>query len=177
MDSKGQSTLEFTLTLILLFAFILFYFRLTLVFGYGSFVHYATFMSARSYLASGPTIQDQTDRARQTFSELIESGNGGGERYKVIARGDANVGDPAGLEIGKSPQFIPGIRPKSWAQGVRYTFKSRIFVIPLSGLKSRDRLKDPMLKLTSESWLGREPAESECRDFMEKNGFIYDNGC
>ena len=40
--------------LFLLMAFLLFYVQLSLLMGYGNYIHYATFMAARAYLSPGP---------------------------------------------------------------------------------------------------------------------------
>ncbi|MEO5970911.1 MAG: hypothetical protein ABIQ95_13365, partial [Bdellovibrionia bacterium] len=63
----------------------------------------------------------------------------------------------------------------SWMTGVRYTFKSKLMMIPMGGTGS-SRGAVNSVTLTSESFLGREPTYIECNEFMGSRG-IYDNGC
>lgn len=183
-DQKGQSTVEFALTVILLLAFMLFYFQLSLVLSFGSYVQYATFMSARAYLSAGPSRADQVERAKYVIVQMLKKSQGqaGVDKFPWIARGFKG-GDPAGFEVDPPGNYNPTDRDFSWLQGVRYTFKSRLFVIPLAGTGSAGREERAgmstinSLTLTSESWLGREPPDDECRNDMGKNGWSFDNGC
>src|SRR3954470_14939009 len=101
-DERGQSTIEFALTLVLLMAIILFFLQLTLIFSFGSYVHYATFMSARAYLSAGPNKDDQAERAKNIlYHMLTKGGAGGADRYGFIGQGFGG-GDPVGAEIGES---------------------------------------------------------------------------
>src|SRR5438876_705444 len=107
MNSKGQSTLEFALSLVLLLVFSFFVLQLTLLFGVGNYVHYATFMSARAYESSGPELLDQTQRAREVITTMLKrTGNQSGlDRWPGIVKGLTNTGVPAGVEIGTGSQF------------------------------------------------------------------------
>ncbi len=172
-QQKGQSTIEFLLTIVLLLAFTLFFFQVSMIFAFGNFVHYATFMSARSYLAAGNSTQDQFDRAKKVMGRTVKRSENmtGIDRFPSIARGDGD-GDPRGVEIGPGSNYIDGNRDLSWMQGVRYTFRSRLYLLPLAG--RFDRSLQNFVKLTSESWLGKEPSAEECRRAIKG---IYDNGC
>src|SRR4051794_23440686 len=75
-NTAGQATIEFALTMILLLAFILFYFEITMIFAYGSFAHYATFMSARAYLSGSADSEDQVARAKSVIVRLVKRGEG-----------------------------------------------------------------------------------------------------
>jgi hypothetical protein len=178
---EGQSTVEFALTLILLMGFIFFFLQLSLVFGFGNYVHYATFMSARAYLAAGPNGDDQVSRAKSVIVSTLKAGPSreGMDRFPGIARAVGGDGPVTGMEL-DSPEFHKGDRDSSWLQGVRYTFKSRLFLLPLGGRSPASGSSGNSLTLTSESWLGREPSDADCaRQLMERNGglVIYDNGC
>ena len=109
----------------------------------------------------------------------------GTERYQGIAQG-VGSGDPVGAQIGPGPGFVPTDDTNSWQQGVRYTFRSRLFVNllgskPKPAQSVQGASQEPgAVSLTSESWLGREPTESECQSEMSNlNGArgYYDNGC
>jgi len=175
-NEEGQSTIEFALTLVLLMSIILFFLQLTLIFSFGSYVHYATFMSARAYLSSGPTKDDQAERAKDVLTLMLTKGGGGGaDRFGFIGQGFGGA-DPIGAEIGDSqnPPFSAEDRSLSWLQGDRYTFRSKLFLLPLGRANALSSAN--ILTLTSESWLGREPAFDECTKDMGKDR-TYDNGC
>ncbi len=179
LDSRGQSTIEFALTLMLIAIFSLFYVQLSLVFAYGNFVHYATFMSARAYLASGPTKADQAGRARDVIVKMLQrsSGEAGTGRFPSLGKG-FGPGNPPGFQVDDPPQYDPVNRDFSWMQGVRYTFRSRLFAVPLgrsSGTGGGGSVN--VVTLTSESWLGREPSYEECAEEMSERKGIFDNGC
>lgn len=193
-NSSGQSTIEFALTLIMMLGFILFYFQLTMIFAFGNFVHYATFMSARAYLSAGPSEDDQKSRAQDVIVSMVKRGVGqsGADRLPWIAHG-IGEGDIRGVEIGPSSNFNATDSSLSWMQGVRYTFRSKLFVVPLTGSEkgassaslTSGNTPPNTVTLTSESWLGREPNDDECRARLgagsgssgSKTGWAFDNGC
>jgi hypothetical protein len=179
----GQSTIEFVLTMVLLLSFLLFYFQLSMIFAFGNFVHYATFMSARAYLSSGPSQGDQRSRARDVIVLLLKksAGQAGVDKFPHIAKG-VGAGDPGGFTSDRPSQYNKGDPTLSWMEGVRYTFRGKLFLIPLGGMgkgAQDDSGTGPVnsITLTSESWLGREPAYDECVGDMGKVGWFYDNGC
>jgi len=184
--SQGQSTVEFVLSMILFMGFLFFFMKLSYFLAYGNLVQYATFLAARSYQASGPNRQDQEDRARVTLIRLLKKSEGeaGTERFQSIAQG-AGGGNPTGAQIGAGSGFDATDDAKSWLQGVRYTFRSRLFVSllgdksdPSSTSTTGPQLPPGVISLTSESWLSREPTEQECQDEVlgQKEGTL-DNGC
>jgi hypothetical protein len=185
---KGQSTVEFALTLLLLMGVVLFFMQLSLVFGVGNYIHYATFMSARAYLSAGPTPDDQVKRAKDVIIGTLKAGQTleNRDRFPGVARAEAGDSGLTGLDIGDS-HFQQGQRDLSWLQGVRYTFRSRLFLLPLGANPSQGQngqngqgpsgSKGNTLKLSSESWLGREPAENDCLSVLQPLEGIYDNGC
>ena len=175
-DQKGQSTVEFALTLILLMAFTMFFLRLSLVFGFANYVHYATFMSARAYLAARPDADNQQQVAKDVIIGMLKKpGSGGVDRYPIIAKGEQGADIP-GFAF-NDPHYDPTDSSTVWMQGVRYRFRSRIFVMPLAGLSAKTSSQNDLI-LTSESWLGHEPADLDCRGDMQKAGEgIFDNGC
>ncbi|MBI2712239.1 MAG: pilus assembly protein [Bdellovibrio sp.] len=182
-NQKGQSTVEFALTLILFMAFTLFYFQLSMVMAFGNFAHYATFMSARALLSAGYDAMDQKDRSRLVIVKMLKKSEGqaGVDKFPSIARGFGGGGEVGGLSNDPPDNFQPHVRDFSWMQGVRYTFRSKVFVIPLAGMgsagKADTRPTVNTLTLTSESWLGRETSYMECQNEMGKFSGLFDNGC
>jgi len=175
-DSReaGQSTIEFALTLILLMSFTMFFLRLSLMFGFGNYVHYATFMAARAYLAAGAD-GTQEKRAEQVILAMLKKSvnTPGVDKFPMIAKGHGG-GNVPGLAFDHE-RYEPGNPALSWMRGVRYTFRSRLFLIPFGGAGSVGNLNE--IELTSESWLGREPSYSECQGEMSKMRADWDNGC
>ena len=178
LDDAGQSTVEFALTLIMLMAFVLFFIQLSLVFAFGNYVHYATFMSARALLSSGPSPDDQQSRARDVIVRMLKrsQGQAGVDRFRSIGKGIGD-GDPSGFTVedaGQNPS-----RDSSWMNGVRYTFRSKVFILPLEGRGKASSPRDQanQVTLTSESWLGREASYSECQTYMSTLKGYFDNGC
>ncbi|MGZ3697259.1 MAG: TadE/TadG family type IV pilus assembly protein [Bdellovibrionota bacterium] len=192
LNQAGQSTIEFVLTCSLMMAFIFFYLKLSLFLAWGNYAHYATFMSARAYLSAGPTQEDQRTRARSVAQQLLKRSEGNNlDRYPVVAKGfdKAGGGGDSGI-VGytdSNPEQNPAApgpheRNSSWMEGVRYSFRGRLFAIPLGKPTTRGLASDTsppdVLELTSESWLGREQTFEECLRTLEKSkDAILDNGC
>lgn len=172
-NKQGQASIEFALTMILLLSFVLFYFQLTLVFAFGSYAHYATFMAARAYLSSSSSQEDQIARAKYVIVDTLKKSQGaaGTDRFPSFAR-SFGQGDPVGTVIG-----TPQNGDSTWMQGIRYTFKSKLFLVPLSGKGERGPASQSSVTFISESWLGRESAYEDCQGQMGKGSWLFDNGC
>ena len=170
-NESGQSTLEFALTVILILSFVLGFMQISLVLGYGNYVHYATFMAARAQLSAGYTQDDQFRRSRDVIVKLLKKSEGDPNTDRWPGLGRAVGGsDVPGADFNDDARYSPD-PAFSWLQGVRYTFRSRLFMIPVGGNASSQ-----MITLTSESWLGREPNFQDCRSSMITEALI-DNGC
>lgn len=176
----GQSLIEFALAIFLVFGLLFFFIQLSLMLSWGNFVQYATFMSARAYLSGGTTPQDQEERAKDVLRRMVKKGNlSSDDRFPMIARGyqgDSN-GDIVGAAIGASQQFDSSNYDLSWMQGVRYTFRSRLFVLPIGRAGSPPSADAGQAILTSESWLGRDPTYQECLSAVQALKGQIDNGC
>lgn len=181
-SESGQSTVEFVLTFILFISFTMFFFRLSLWLAYGSYVHYATFMSARAFMSSSDSLGDQKQRARYVIINMLKKsiGEPETEKFPFIAKGVSGT-DPSGFNADSPSNYSSTDNAYSWLQGVRYTFRSKLFILPLAGLKksssSGSANASNAITLTSESWLGRESSDEECRNDMGKASWIFDNGC
>lgn len=176
-QEAGQSTVEFALMIMLLMGVTLFYVQVSLVMGFGNYVHYATFMAARAFLSGAATTDMQTTAAKNVIISTLKLGVGqpNTDRWSNLGIGIGG-GDPTGF-LTQAAQFNPSDPDYSWMQGGRYTFKSRLFMIPLSvGGPSNGSVNS--VTLTAESWLGREPTDQDCSTWMSKrNGAYFDNGC
>ena len=174
-SESGQAVLEFVLTLILLMTSLFFFVHVAFIFAWGNYVHYATFMSARAYLASGPSQADQKERASQVLVRMVKKNGGGQDRFPLGGKGFDGDTAIQGAYIGSDPLNSSGYeRNLSWMEGVRYKYRSRLHLLPSSAPNAGGQKG---LVLTSESWLGREPSQSECQTYMQTKGGAYDNGC
>lgn len=175
-EEDGQSTIEFALAVSMSIAFVFFFVHLSMLMAFGNFVHYATFMSARTLQSASESNEDQTERAREVAIRLLKKsiGQPGMDKYPFIARGEGGS-DVPGLILGPASDFDRKEADLSWKEGVRYRFKTKIIPVPLTTGVGRDN----ELTLTSESWLGREPSTLECEMELGKKlgGVTFDNGC
>lgn len=175
-DQSGQGTVEFALSLLISMGFVVFFFQLAMNFAVGNYIHYATFMSARAYQSAGPSEADQISRGRRVLARMVKRSESseGIDRFGFIAKGEG--GEDAtlkGASVGRHPRFDKDTFNLSWLEGVRYTFRSKLTLIPLQGASESNSLV-----LTSESWLGREPSARECREaVIQSGGRVIDNGC
>lgn len=191
LGAEGQTVFEFALVLMLLMAFILFFVQFGLLMGFGNYVHYATFMSARAYMAAGATQADQQSRAKDEIVRMLKKSQGraGADKFPMIVKGVGGNDQVPGFDF-NDPNYNASDPNFSWLQGVRYTFRSRLFMLPMAGRPdtggppvqvntgaSGPQSDTNSVVLTSESWLGREPADQECQSMMSAGGWIYDNGC
>jgi hypothetical protein len=177
-SESGQSTVEFALTMILVSAFMFLFFQLSMLMGFGSYIQYATFMAARAYLSAGPTAEDQVNRARTVIQQMLKAPGGTGkDRIPTIVKGDGgDDGTVQGLSF-DAPNFNKSARNYSWMRGIRYSFKGRVFFMPI-GTGAVTKPNASWLSLTSETYLGRETSSEECKAEMQnRGGGIYDNGC
>lgn len=175
---SGQSLIEFALSIFLVFGLLFFFIQLSLMLSWANFVQYATFMSARAYLSGGVSPQDQEDRAREVLRRMVKRGNLSNEdRFPMIARGFQGTDEVVGASIGASQEFDETNYDLSWMQGVRYTFRSRLFVLPIGRPGSSPSAETGQAILTSESWLGRDPTYRECLSAVQSLKGQIDNGC
>ena len=113
---SGQGTVEFALAMTLMMAFVLFFFQLSLVFAFGNYAHYATFMSARALLSAGADPGDQETRAENVITLTLKKANSPGvERLPTIAKSQGGGAVP-GMDIDLS-NFGSDPTNYSWAQG------------------------------------------------------------
>lgn len=179
-SSSGQAVIEFVLTMLILLTLLLFIIQATLFLSFGNFVQYATFMSARAYLSAWPTKNLQREHAEAVLRRTVKK-SGGEDRIPLVAKGTDGNSQIKGADIGgfgdfkdcNSGKTNTCVENSSWQQGVRYSFKGRLFLMSLPSQQSSPQASD--VDLTSESWLGREPTYEECSQNMGKA--IFDNGC
>jgi len=165
--NKGQSTIEFLLTLSFLFGFIFLYAKIAFNYTNGYLLQYATFMASRSYLVydSGSVDESGQDANAKRFAQ-----------ENVFAK-----------IVPQVPQTLMGNHPTqtlgSLYTGLYYDFVQEFSFNNVIGGRV------PM-NFRSESFIGREPTRSEClrriRDSFKAlsgvddpnlNVTLEDNGC
>lgn len=173
--NEGQSTIEFLLVSIFAFGILFVFIQLAINLTGGFLVHYATFMSSRTYMVwdDGNYIAGQVynvtavSKAREVFEE-----------YNVKPFG---VYDSDAELIINTPAVTNGINEYVGARYL-YTQPMSVFAYFGGGIDST---------MHSESFLGKEPTRGECwarvREAMEGVGFsqdkhrefvtLFDNGC
>lgn len=213
-QQSGQVMMEFILTMLILLTMVFYFLMLAWALAWGHYVQYATFMSARAYFASTQSPEGQLENARSVLEKMVRSQNGGdllGFVAKTRDGGDRDISagsEPiAGAFIGMHPAAAGGqtSRAYSWAHGVQYNFKFKMFILPLSNIFTSDiegeninlgedkegasLSYDGLMPMTADAWLGREDTVSECDAFItdlsfnqginRRDGtlFVYDNGC
>lgn len=181
---NGQAFVEFILTLFAFFAVFFMFVKMALGLGVSNYIHYATFMAARSYMAASASERDQKTSAENAFNAYMKS-SGGKNRFDGIIK-EVGGDDTPSLFIGSTSRVTKratDARKNTWEEGVTYKFNITLNVLPLfpGGGKNHNQLT-----LESESWLSREPSEDECKSILqvrEKKSaikgavFLYDNGC
>lgn len=183
-DEEGQSTIEFVLSSILAMGLVFFYVKLVLLFAYGNFVQYATFMSARALLSAGVSQDDQLNHAKNVLIRMVKKSESQPEqdRFDFIAKavtvGEGGETVPGALigqgEIGQ--KGASGDPFSSWQVGVRYAYQARIFSSALVRWMGATE-SGGKVTLQSESWLGREASYNECKQQVEARKGLFDNGC
>jgi Flp pilus assembly protein TadG len=176
---SGQSVIEFVIISLTFFTFFFILVKSALNLAQGHYVHYATFMAARAYMAGNTDQAAQKSAADRTLAAYLGEE---GTRYGIHPDTDADGnGAVASSNVGTGDVFNAGNPATRWQEGVTFAFKQRMYVLPLiSAVSSRGNAGQ--VKLTSESWLGREVSSKECMDFMTGSHdgghhWLVDNGC
>ncbi len=154
---QGQAMVEFLLSLIIIISFFFFYVKLSAVFAIGNYIHYVTFMSARAYLSSAPSQENQRENAESVLSTLIVG------KWRTLIKAKGGDSTVTGAHIGGGSFFQNDPTQGAWNQGTTFRFVTSV------GLYPWNKVANPVqLDLTSESWLGREQSTQECETTKTK---------
>ena len=160
---SGQSVIEFIIISLTFFTFFFILAKSALNLSQGHYAHYATFMAARAYMAGNSDQNAQKGSAERTLVSFLGEE---GRRYGLRPDEEADGAGPVpGSSVGPGPEFNATDANWRWQQGVTFSFVQRMYVMPLVGTVSA-RGRNGRVKLTSESWLGREISSEECKRFM-----------
>lgn len=168
---SGQSTIEFIFSFSFLLLFFIFFFAITINTGVGYLVHYAVFKASRNYLTYDSGSTDREEVLQQAASSATALFNNFHLSNYGIKNGVLKFNHPQ-IDEGYIYEYV----------GLYYLFTPPFTSLGLFGLP-----KD--FKLLSESFLGKEPSQSECRcSVQQAMGYschsdinddvtVYDNGC
>ena len=155
-NRAGQALMEFVLGLMIVISFFFFFLKMSATFVVGNFIHYATFMSARTYMSSRATEGEQKDKAGEVLTKMV------GGRWKALIKPDSGAaGSVPGGFVGQGTSFDPAL--DNWNQGTTFAYTSKLSIYPWS--KEGQGID---LKLSSESWMPREQSEGETKDILGK---------
>jgi hypothetical protein len=161
-NQKGILTLDFIFAILMMFAFSAILFGFTITFSAVEIAQYITFASARAHFAANKNTDEQEKLGKDKFDELARNRNsilGTFFRNGWFELGDVKIADfngEYGVDESKdSDTFI----------GARATFTAKILNMrfPLLG-----KTTDDDLTANISSFLGREPTEEECMQFMNE---------
>ena len=137
--------IEFLLGLMVMISFFFFYIRMCAVFAIGNYIHYATFMAARTLASSTVSADAQESNAQAIIDKMLTG------HFKSF------ITPVGGAKIGPGEIFQNDPMQDSWNQGVSYEFKAKLAIYPWSGQN-----QSIQLDLTSNSWMPREEAVQDC---------------
>lgn len=211
-DESGQTFMEFLVVVMVIIALIFAFIQICWAMAWGHYIHYSTYMAARAYVSGQQNEGQQLEAASNVLRSMVKRPGTDEDLLGNIAPsrvGDARdiPGDEPvpGAFIGTHPVaegFGLDQRFYSWAEGVQYNFKFKLFILPLAWWLKRDEGKTieigpqgntqnvvwtGFIDLTSDAFLGRENTNEECRTFLlrlsglnprsDRADYIYDNGC
>lgn len=169
-NEDGQSTIEFLMSFIFIFGFVMMFARLAINYTNGYLVHYSTFMASRAFMIfdneADPVGTDSRAMifAREYFDKFSLDG------FVTNFSSSLQINLPTSFNDAEKTLYI----------GAYVDFEDK-FATPNLG-------PGQYLQLRSESFLGREPVRLECAEEVcnsirdvggncEIHATIVDNGC
>jgi len=170
LGDEGQSSLEFILTFTFALGFMIIFVSLAINLAFGFVVHYATYMSARTYLtydsSSGTqdvNLQGAMNGARDVFEDFPWS------NLDIDNPQDLKFNEPGGSSI---YEFV----------GVHFEYEKYLSLYKMLTGTTK-------VKFVSEAFLGKEPTRADCMEQIcaniqdngacgpSFNATVFDNGC
>ena len=147
IHNRGQATVEFLLSVVFTIGFFFLFIGVGLYYATGYLAHYATYMAAREYL----TFDSHIISNDNPLGSEGQAENRARQMHQAFELDKFNV-------QGGQLQIInpPGQLNKYHRVGVTYRFRQPLTHFSLIGGNN-------LLDLTSEAFLGREPARNLCR--------------
>ncbi len=165
---SGQAMVEFIAVVVVVFFFLFFFLSLALTLVISSYMDYATFMAARTFKAMYVSQDKQEEFARAEFDKYTSKISGIARNFDL--------------------QFLQAQPGDEQTWGVQASYDVDLFYLPPVLLGTNI---PSVIRLTSEAYLGRDPAFEDCQTFFENfvsrfglagNGAdfsdqMFDNGC
>lgn len=142
---SGQSAIEFIVVVVVLLFFLMFFLSLSILLVVSDYIEYATFMAARTYKSMYSTRAVQERNARTVFNSYTKNVQG-------IARN-------------MSISFVGGGQRGDQAAGVKSSYTIDLFYLPPIFVPGTI---PSAVNLTSETRLGRDPANEDCFNYFTK---------
>ena len=171
LGQKGQSSVEFIISFMVIIGFVFMYVKVAMNFTNGYVVHYANFMASRALLVY------------EGNNNTPDGGDGAAKTRALEVWGTYNIEGVLGAAAGSLvlEQRLPGSIANTVFVGTTASYQDRFTIFGNVGSTEK-------LNFQSESFLGREPSIAECVErtceaFKElgidcgSNTTVMDNGC
>ena len=147
-NRKGQAAIEFMVVMIVIFFFLLLFLSFSLMLVVSEYMDYATFMAARTYKAGAGDRSNQQANAETVFNQYTQFITGNG-----LAR---NV----------SINFANAQGNNEQTGGAVSSYDLDMFYLP--PLFAGSNSVPSRIRLSSETYLGREVGVFECKNFFSQ---------
>ena len=142
-NQEGQAAIEFIVSMLVIFFFLLFMLSLSILLVVSDYVEYATFMAARTYKAGASQIGKQEEHAEIVFNAYVDKIRGIARNFDVRF-----VRDPSDEQ----------------AAGMVVDYDIDMFYLPPIFMGNAS--PPSTIRLSSEAHLGRDPAFQDCQGFF-----------
>ena len=167
-NQQGMVTIPFLLVSMILIFLILSFLFLNMTLVHISITQYMSYSTARKFFLASDSQSDQQKSAEDHYKKLRDNlfsstayTGQSGDWFNIPAQIEAeNIGGEA---YSLYPQRANDQRERFY--GVNLLFETRILKLKIPFLSQGD---DKALNARVSSFLGREPSEEECKDFMKK---------
>jgi len=143
-DQRGQSAIEFIVIVIVVLFFLMFFLSLAILLVVSDYVEYATFMTARTYKSMFASQESQERFSRDVFNAYTQKINGIARNFRL--------------------EYVNGPPGDEQSSGVRASYDIDMFYLPPIFIP--ENIPPSVIRLQTESRLGREPSGNECQQFF-----------
>ncbi len=163
-DHSGFLTLDFILVALVIFSLFLVYMNLLFSFSSTFLFQYASYSSARSYMAGDISEVEQESNADIKFQNLLNQNFFSLlDKNKWIVVSDFRMG----YDSTKSQRSNPGAYKPFQGVQISLIYKMLSFELPIAGSTSFSGSPDAF-QATVSSFLRREPSQEDCVEFNKK---------
>ena len=145
-NQSGQAAIEFMVSVVVIFFFLFFFLSITVLIVTSEYLDYAVFMAARTYKAGSGTEAGARDRALDVLGQYTSKIQGLARNFR--------------------PNFTRIDPSDEQTAGVEMSYEMDLFYLPPVFLDPSSAAWQNRVSLTSESHLGRDPGQNECKEFF-----------